>query len=136
MGIEQVIFILVFIGFTLLFFINFRKTLRYINLGREVDRSYKPSERWKIMIRVALGQSKMVSRPIAGFLHLLIYVGFVIINIEVIEIIIDGIFGTHRVLSFLGPFYAFIIGTFEVLAALVLDKTFTPARDSKVSTLL
>ena len=120
MGIEQVIFILVFIGFTLLFFINFRKTLRYINLGREVDRSYKPSERWKIMIRVALGQSKMVSRPIAGFLHLLIYVGFVIINIEVIEIIIDGIFGTHRVLSFLGPFYAFIIGTFEVLAALVL----------------
>ena len=120
MVIEQVIFILVFIGFTLLFFINFRKTLRYINLGREVDRSYKPSERWKIMIRVALGQSKMVSRPIAGFLHLLIYVGFVIINIEVIEIIIDGIFGTHRVLSFLGPFYAFIIGTFEVLAALVL----------------
>ena len=120
MGIEQVIFILVFIGFTLLFFINFRKTLRYINLGREVDRSNKPSERWKIMIRVALGQSKMVSRPIAGFLHLLIYVGFVIINIEVIEIIIDGIFGTHRVLSFLGPFYAFIIGTFEVLAALVL----------------
>ena len=72
------------------------------------------------MTRVALGQSKMVSRPIAGLLHLLIYVGFVIINIEVIEIIIDGIFGTHRVLSFLGPFYAFIIGAFEILAALVL----------------
>ena len=120
MGIGQVIFILVFIGFTLLFIKNFRRILRNINLGRDVDRSYNSSERWKVMTRVALGQSKMVSRPIAGFLHLLIYVGFVIINIEVIEIIIDGIFGTHRVLSFLGPFYAFIIGAFEVLAALVL----------------
>lgn len=120
MGIGQVIFILVFIGFTLLFIKNFKRILRNINLGRDVDRSYNPSERWKVMTRVALGQSKMVSRPIAGFLHLLIYVGFVIINIEVIEIIIDGIFGTHRVLSFLGPFYAFIIGAFEVLAALVL----------------
>jgi heterodisulfide reductase subunit C len=120
MAIGQVIFILVFIGFTLLFIKNFRRILRNINLGRDVDRSYKSSERWKVMIRVALGQSKMVSRPIAGFLHLLIYVGFVIINIEVIEIIIDGIFGTHRVLSFLGPFYAFIIGAFEVLATLVL----------------
>ena len=120
MGIGQVIFILVFIGFTLLFIKNFKRILRNINLGRDVDRSYNPSERWKVMTRVALGQSKMVSRPTAGFLHLLIYVGFVIINIEVIEIIIDGIFGTHRVLSFLGPFYAFIIGAFEVLAALVL----------------
>ena len=120
MVIGQVIFILVFIGFTLLFIKNFKRILRNINLGRDVDRSYNPSERWKVMTRVALGQSKMVSRPIAGFLHLLIYVGFVIINIEVIEIIIDGIFGTHRVLSFLGPFYAFIIGAFEVLAALVL----------------
>ena len=120
MTIGQVIFILVFIGFTLLFIKNFRRILRNINLGRDVDRSYNSSKRWKIMTRVALGQSKMVSRPIAGFLHLLIYVGFVIINIEVIEIIIDGIFGTHRVLSFLGPFYAFIIGAFEVLAALVL----------------
>ena len=120
MTIGQVIFILVFIGFTLLFIRNFRRILRNINLGRDIDRSYNSSERWKVMTRVALGQSKMVSRPIAGFLHLLIYVGFVIINIEVIEIIIDGIFGTHRVLSFLGPFYAFIIGAFEVLAALVL----------------
>ena len=118
MVIGQVIFILVFIGFTLLFIKNFKRILRNINLGRDVDRSYNPSERWKVMTRVALA-IKMVSRPIAGFLHLLIYVGFVIINIEVIEIIIDGIFGTHRVLSF-RLFYAFIIGAFEVLAALVL----------------
>ena len=120
MEIGQFIFILVFIGFTFLFIKNFRKILRNINLGKDIDRTYNSTARWKIMTRVALGQSKMVSRPIAGFLHLLIYVGFVIINIEVIEIIIDGIFGTHRVLSFLGPFYAFIIGAFEILAALVL----------------
>jgi hypothetical protein len=59
-------------------------------------------ERWALMARVALGQSKMVVRPIAGILHIIVYAGFVIINIEVLEIIIDGIFGTHRVLSFLG----------------------------------
>ena len=112
MGSGQVIFIFVFIGFTLLFIKNFRKILRNINLGRDIDRSYNSSERWKVMTRVALGQSKMVSRPVAGFLHLLIYAGFVIINIEVVEIIIDGIFGTHRVLSFLGPIYSFIIGAF------------------------
>ena len=67
MGIGQVIFILVFIGFTLLFIKNFRRILRNINLGRDLDRSYNSSERWKVMTRVALGQSKMVSRPIAGF---------------------------------------------------------------------
>jgi len=120
MGLEQVIFLLVFIGFSFLFAKNFRKIIRNINLGTDIDRSSNSSERWKVMARVALGQSKMVTRPIAGFLHLLIYIGFVIINIEVIEIIIDGIFGTHRILAFLGPFYSLIIGAFEVLAALVL----------------
>lgn len=118
--IQQIIFLLLFIGFTALFTVNIRQIKRNINLGREIDRSSNSRARWKEMIRVALGQSKMVSRPIAGFLHILIYVGFVIINIEVIEIIIDGIFGTHRVLSFLGPVYGFLIGSFEVLAAFVL----------------
>lgn len=72
------------------------------------------------MIRVALGQSKMMVKPIAGFLHLIVYVGFVIINIEVLEIIIDGIFGTHRIFSFMGGFYDFLIASFEILALLVL----------------
>lgn len=72
------------------------------------------------MARVALGQSKMMVRPIAAFFHILIYVGFIIINIEVLEIIIDGIFGTHRVLFFLGGFYNFLIGSFEWLALGVL----------------
>ncbi len=71
------------------------------------------------MIMIALGQSKMIKRPIAGILHILVYVGFVIINIEVLEIIIDGLFGTHRVFSFLGGFYTVLIGSFEILGFLV-----------------
>jgi heterodisulfide reductase subunit C len=62
----------------------------------------------------------MVKRPVAGFLHIIVYVGFVIINIEVLEIIIDGLFGTHRVFAFLGPVYNVLIGSFEILAFLVL----------------
>jgi hypothetical protein len=76
------------------------------------------------MFMVALGQSKMVKRPVAGILHIIVYAGFVIINIEVIEMIIDGLFGTHRVLSFLGGFYNVLIGSFEVLAVLVLVAVF------------
>jgi heterodisulfide reductase subunit C len=72
------------------------------------------------MAMIALGQSKMVKRPIAGLLHIIVYAGFIIINIEVLEIIIDGLFGTHRVFSFLGGFYGFLIGSFEILAVLVL----------------
>jgi len=107
------------IGF---FVMNIRKIVRNIKLGKEVDRTDKKTERLKNMIKIALGQSKMVKRPLSGFLHIIVYVGFIIINIEVLEIIIDGLFGTHRVfLSFLGDgFYGFLIGTFEILAVLVL----------------
>jgi heterodisulfide reductase subunit C len=72
------------------------------------------------MAMIALGQSKMVKRPVAGLLHIIVYVGFVIINIELLEIIIDGLFGTHRIFSFLGAFYDILIGSFEILAFLVL----------------
>jgi heterodisulfide reductase subunit C len=89
-------------------------------LGHDVNRTDNPSARWKNMAMIALGQSKMVKRPIAGFLHIIVYVGFIIINLEVLEIIIDGLFGTHRVFSFLGGFYGVLIGSFEVLAVLVL----------------
>ena len=92
------------------FAINVKKLIRNIKLGQDIDRSDNASERWKNMTMVALGQSKMVKRPVAGFLHIIVYVGFVIINIEVIEIIIDGLFGTHRVLSFMGGFYDVLIG--------------------------
>ena len=99
---------------------NVKKILRNINLGQAVDRSDQSSERWKNMAMIALGQSKMVKRPIAGILHIVVYLGFVIINIEVLEIIIDGLFGTHRVFSFLGIVYDVLIGSFEILALLVL----------------
>jgi heterodisulfide reductase subunit C len=73
------------------------------------------------MAMIALGQSKMIKRPIAGFLHVIVYAGFIIINLEVLEIIIDGLFGTHRIFSnYIGSFYSFLIGSFEILAVLVL----------------
>jgi heterodisulfide reductase subunit C len=103
-----------------LFAKNLKKIARNINLGKEVDYSENKSERWKIMTLVALGQSKMITRPVAGIMHIFIYVGFVIINVEVIEILIDGILGTHRILAFMGSFYNFLIGSFEILALLVL----------------
>lgn len=102
------------------FTLNVKKIIRNIKLGRDVNRSDNPSERWKNMAMIALGQSKMVKRPVSGILHIIVYVGFVIINIEMLEIIIDGLFGTHRVFSFMGGFYDFLIGFFEILAALVL----------------
>ena len=107
------------IGF---FVSNVLKLLRNIKLGKDLDRSDNKSERWKNMTRIALGQSKMVSRPLAGFLHIVVYIGFVVINIEVLEIIIDGLFGTHRVFQPLlgNSIYGFLIGTFEILAFLVL----------------
>lgn len=120
MGISNLIFALCLILAIFFFRRNVLKIKRNVFLGRDVNRSDQPSVRWKTMIRVALGQSKMMVKPIAGFLHLIVYVGFVIINIEVLEIIIDGIFGTHRIFSFMGGFYDFLIASFEVLALLVL----------------
>lgn len=117
---DNILFALLLVAGIGYFTINVKKLIRNIKLGQDVDRTDNPSERWKNMTMVALGQSKMVKRPIAGFLHIVVYVGFVIINIEVIEIIIDGLFGTHRVLSFMGGFYDVLIGSFEILAFLVL----------------
>jgi len=111
------ILLLIGVGF---FIKNIKKLNRNIRLGKNIDRTNNSLARWKNMAMIALGQSKMVKRPVAGLLHIIVYVGFIIINIEVIEIIIDGIFGTHRVLSFLGGFYDFLIASFEILALLVL----------------
>lgn len=116
---SQILFVLALI-FAIYFFVrNVKKLVRNIKLGKTINRKDQPSKRFKNMAMVALGQSKMVKRPIAGILHIVVYLGFVIINIEMIEIVIDGIFGTHRVLSFMGGFYDFLIGSFEVLALLV-----------------
>jgi ferredoxin len=118
--IAQVLFIVLLAIAGYFAYKRFMFVKRNILLGREVTIEGDTSERWNTMFRVALGQGKMFTRPLAAVLHLFVYVGFVIINIEIIEILIDGLFGTHRVLSFLGPFYDFLIGSFEILALLVL----------------
>jgi heterodisulfide reductase subunit C len=112
--------ILLVIGFGF-FASSVKKIIRNIKLGVDVDRKDNPKARWTNMAMIALGQSKMVKRPIAGVLHIVVYVGFIIINIELLEIIIDGLFGTHRVFApYLGPVYDVLIGSFEILALLVL----------------
>lgn len=106
------------------FMFNIAKLRRNIKLGKEVDTSGNRMERWKNMIMIALGQSKMVVRPIAGILHIIVYVGFIIINIELLEIIIDGLFGSHRMFAAMGSLYNVLIGSFEILALLVLISVF------------
>ena len=93
---------------------------RNILSGIDWDGSDRKAERWKTMARVALGQSKMTTRPVAGIMHIIVYAGFVIINIEMLEIVIDGLFGTHRIFAFLGGFYNVLIASFEWLAAGVI----------------
>ncbi|MDF2833903.1 (Fe-S)-binding protein [Chryseobacterium indoltheticum] len=119
---DNVFFLILLIAGFGLFGKSLYKIYRNIRLGREINRSDRKAERWETMARVAMGQSRMVKRPIAGILHLFVYVGFVIINIELIEIIIDGIFGTHRFLAtiFGHTFYNFFTATLEILAILVI----------------
>ncbi|NDV42619.1 (Fe-S)-binding protein [Flagellimonas sediminis] len=109
--------LLVGVGF---FTHNVKKLSRNIKLGKDVDVSDNKPQRWKNMVQIALGQSKMVVRPVAGIMHIFVYVGFIIINIEVLEIILDGLLGTHRLFSSLGLVYNFLIGSFEILAFLVI----------------
>lgn len=99
---------------------NISKLKRNIFLGKDASISDNKPQRWKNMAKIALGQTKMVVRPIAGILHIVVYIGFVIINIEVLEIILDGILGTHRLFGILGPVYDYLIASFEILALLVI----------------
>jgi ferredoxin len=119
--ISSIIFLVLLTAGVYFFAANVKKIIRNIKLGRDISISDRPGERWKTMAMVALGQSKMVVRPVAGIFHIIIYVGFIVINIEVLEIIIDGIFGTHRIFAKpLGPLYDVLIGSFEFLALGVL----------------
>ena len=94
---------------------------RAIRLGRAEDRSANPGERLKIMLQVAFGQKKMFDNLLVGLMHFVIYAGFIIINLEILEIIIDGMAGTHRVFApYIAPIYPFLINVFEVLAFGVL----------------
>jgi len=104
---------------------NVLKVRSNILLGRDVDRSDRKGERWKIMTLVALGQKKMFSRPLPALLHLMIYSAFVITQIELIEIVVDGLTGDHRVFrTTLGGFYTFMISFIEVLSILAFIATF------------
>jgi heterodisulfide reductase subunit C len=118
--IAQILCVIIAAVATYFFVKNLKTIRRNILLGKDVDLSDNKAERWKTMLKVAFGQTKMAVRPVPFVLHLIVYVGFVLINIEVLEILIDGVFGSHRVLSFLGAVYNFAIGFFEILAFAVL----------------
>ncbi len=119
--IDNILFVIAFLFSISLFTFNFKKIFQNIKLGKIENRSDKPILRLKNMLRVAFGQGKMIRRPIAGILHLIVYIGFIIINVELLEIIIDGIFGTHRIFfSYFPKLYNILIGSFEILAFLVL----------------
>ena len=121
----NLIFAILFFTGIAVFAKNVKKIIRNIRLGISENRSDQSPLRLKQMLRVALGQSKMVSRPIAGALHIVVYIGFIIINIELLEIIVDGFLGTHRVFApFLGTFYNVLIASFEILALLVIVAVF------------
>ena len=117
--IPNLIFLIVLVLGVGFFYKNIKKLLRNIRLGKDIDRSDNKAIRWRNMAKIALGQYKMVVRPVSGILHIVVYLGFIIINIEVLEIIIDGLLGTHRIFGVLGGLYDFLIGSFEILAFLV-----------------
>lgn len=119
--IQQILFI-VCAGIAIYLFAKKAGSIRRnINLGRDENLTDNPGARWKNMFLLALGQKKMFKKPIPAFLHLAVYAGFVIINIEILEIILDGILGHHRLFApYIGSLYSYLIGFFEVLAALVL----------------
>jgi heterodisulfide reductase subunit C len=120
------IFALLLLGGSVFFIKNISKIRSNILLGRDIKRTDNASERWKTMILVALGQKKMFQRPIPALLHLAVYVAFVITQIELIEIVIDGLTSNHRIfISALGSFYTFMISMIEVLSVLALIATFS-----------
>ena len=119
--VQQILFIIL-VGFAIyLFYRKVKEISDNINLGRDEDLSDKKQERWRNVLLLALGQKKMFRYPLVGVMHFVIYAGFIIINIEVLEIVLDGIFGTHRMFAEpLGNFYTFVIDFFEILAIGVL----------------
>lgn len=118
---QQAAFLIV-AGFSIwLFAKNIGQIKRNILLGRDEDLSDNPAARWKNVLLLAFGQKKMFRNVPVAIMHFIIYAGFIIINIEVLEIVLDGILGTHRLFfGTLGGFYTFLINFFEILAAGVI----------------
>jgi heterodisulfide reductase subunit C len=120
MGIDNIIFfIAISLGFGL-FVRNSKRLSRAILQGKSIGEVDRKKERFLHMLRLAFGQQKMHKNLLVGVLHLVVYLGFIFINIELLEILFDGIFGTHRVLSFLGTTYDFAIAAFECFALSVI----------------
>ena len=120
MNISIILFILLLIVSIGLFSKNLKTIIRNIKLGKDENRNDNKSTRFSLMMKVAFGQSKMQARPVVGILHFVVYAGFIIINIEVLEIVLDGLMGTHRLFSPLGSLYTLLISVFEFLAFGVL----------------
>ncbi len=119
--IQQILFIVLVAVAIWLFARKVNFIRRNINLGREEELKDNPGARWRNMFLMALGQKRMFDKPLVALLHFAVYAGFIIINIEILEIVLDGIFGTHRLFApYLGSVYTFVINFFEVLAFLVL----------------
>ncbi|MFN5642325.1 MAG: 4Fe-4S dicluster domain-containing protein [Sphingobacteriales bacterium] len=119
--IPQILFILILGAAIWAFSRKINSLIRNIRLGRKEQHDDQPYERWKNVLLLAFGQKKMFAKPLVAILHFIIYVGFIIINLEVLEILIDGIFGTHRIFAQpLGNLYRYLINSFEVLAFLVI----------------
>lgn len=118
--VQQILFILLAATAIWLFVKKAKFISRNIKLGR--DENFEPHpDRWKNVLLMAFGQKRMFDKPLVALLHFAVYAGFIIINIEILEIILDGIFGTHRMFApYLGSVYTFVIDFFEVLAFLVL----------------
>ena len=123
--IASIIFILLFAGGSAFFFFNAYKIRRNILLGKKTDRTDRPLERLKVMTLVALGQKKMFDKPISAVLHLFLYAAFMITQIELIEIVLDGALGNHRMFRpSLGGFYTFMVSFIEILSVLAFIGTF------------
>jgi heterodisulfide reductase subunit C len=119
--IAEIIFGLLTLGAFFLFGKNLLAIRKNILLGKPADFSNNPAARWKNVALLAFGQKKMFSNPLVAILHLFVYLGFIIINIELLEIIVDGLTGSHRVFApYLGDCYTLLINSFEILAGLVL----------------
>jgi len=118
---QQILFVLVLAVASYLLFKRYNFIKKGINLGKPLDRTDRSSERWRSMFLVAFGQKKMFKKPLPAFLHLFVYAGFLIINLEVLEFIIDGLAGSHRIFApYLGGFYSVLMNFFEFLAVAVL----------------
>lgn len=117
--ISSIIFLIVLAITVFLFYRSVSIIIKNIKLGKPFEIKDQKEKRWKTMFLVAIGQSKMVKKPVAGVLHIMVYVGFIIVNVEMLEIMLDGITGSHRIFAFL-PYYNVLVSIFEVFALAVI----------------